>query len=66
MEKEAFRDPSPFEKVPCRICPGATHSRLNFFVYACAELDGKPFAALKQEFSFRDDIAGDAITAGIR
>jgi transglutaminase-like putative cysteine protease len=35
--------------------PGQKGEPLNYFVYPYAELDGKPFDGLKNEFSFRDD-----------
>jgi len=38
-----------------RLKPGQKGDSLNYFVYPYAELDGKPFEGLKNEFSFRDD-----------
>jgi transglutaminase-like putative cysteine protease len=38
-----------------RLKPSQKGQPLNYFVYPYAELDGKPFAQLKNEFSFRDD-----------
>jgi len=38
-----------------RLKPGQKGAPLNYFVYPYAELDGKPFDGLKNEFSFRDD-----------
>jgi len=38
-----------------RLKPGQKGDSLNYFVYPYAELDGKPFERLKNEFSFRDD-----------
>jgi transglutaminase-like putative cysteine protease len=38
-----------------RLKPGQKGDLLNYFVYPYAELDGKPFDGLKNEFSFRDD-----------
>jgi transglutaminase-like putative cysteine protease len=38
-----------------RLKPGQKGEPLNYFVYPYAELDGKPFDGLKNEFSFRDD-----------
>jgi transglutaminase-like putative cysteine protease len=45
-----------------RLNPPQGGDPLNYFVYPYAELDGKPFTALKNEFSFRDDAAGAATT----
>jgi transglutaminase-like putative cysteine protease len=46
-----------------RLKPGQKGEPLNYFVYPYAELDGKPFAQLQNEYSFRDDSvpAGPAI-----
>jgi hypothetical protein len=41
-----------------RLNPPPAGEPLNFFVYPYAELDGKPYADLKHEFSFRDDATG--------
>lgn len=38
-----------------RLNPPQKGDPLNYFVYPYAELDGKPFADLKNEYSFRDD-----------
>ena len=38
-----------------RLKPGQKGDLLNYFVYPYAELDGKPFEGLKNEFAFRDD-----------
>jgi transglutaminase-like putative cysteine protease len=38
-----------------RLNPPQAGDPLNYFVYPYAELDGKPFADLKNEYSFRDD-----------
>jgi transglutaminase-like putative cysteine protease len=38
-----------------RLKPAQKGDLLNYFVYPYAELDGKPFDGLKNEFSFRDD-----------
>jgi transglutaminase-like putative cysteine protease len=38
-----------------RLKPGQKGEPLNYFVYPYAELDGKPFDGLKNEFAFRDD-----------
>jgi len=38
-----------------RLKPGQKGDPLNYFVYPYAELDGKPFDGLKNEFSFKDD-----------
>jgi transglutaminase-like putative cysteine protease len=38
-----------------RLNPPQKGDALNYFVYPYAELDGKPFAELKNEYSFRDD-----------
>ena len=46
-----------------RLDPAPADGPLNYFVYPYAELDGKPFAALKHEFSFRDDAPSTAATA---
>jgi len=46
-----------------RLNPPPAATPLNFFVYPYAEVDGKPFAALKHEFSFRDDAAVPTTTA---
>jgi transglutaminase-like putative cysteine protease len=40
-----------------RLNPPQNGDPLNYFVYPYAEVDGKPFAGLKNEFSFRDDAA---------
>jgi transglutaminase-like putative cysteine protease len=46
-----------------RLNPPPAATPLNFFVYPYAEVDGKPFTALKHEFSFRDDAAAPTTTA---
>lgn len=38
-----------------RLKPGQKGEPLNYFIYAYAELDGKSFDGLKNDFSFRDD-----------
>jgi len=38
-----------------RLKPAQKGPRLNYFVYPYAELDGKPFANLTSDYSFRDD-----------
>ena len=38
-----------------RLKPGQKGEPLNYFVYPYAELDGKPFSDLKNEYTFRDD-----------
>lgn len=38
-----------------RLKPAQKGDALNYFVYPYAEVDGKPFTELKNEFSFRDD-----------
>jgi len=38
-----------------RLKPPQKGEALNFFVYPYAELDGKPFTGLKNEYSFKDD-----------
>lgn len=43
-----------------RLNPPQKGEALNYFVYPYAELDGKPFADLKNEYSFRDDPASGA------
>lgn len=48
-----------------RLEPAPADGPLNYFVYPYAELDGKPFAALKHEFSFRDDGSGPAATRSV-
>jgi transglutaminase-like putative cysteine protease len=40
-----------------RLHPAQSGDPLNYFVYPYAELDGKPFGGLKNDFSFRDDPA---------
>ena len=40
-----------------RLIPPPAAGPLNYFVYPYAELDGKPFAGLHRQFSFRDDAA---------
>lgn len=47
-----------------RLDPAPADGPLNYFVYPYAELDGKPFTALKHDFSFRDDALG--VTAAAR
>jgi transglutaminase-like putative cysteine protease len=37
------------------LTPSPEGDALNYFVYPYAEVDGKPFADLKSEYSFRDD-----------
>lgn len=39
------------------LSPEPAAGALNYFVYPYAEVDGKPFTDIKQEFSFRDDAA---------
>jgi transglutaminase-like putative cysteine protease len=46
-----------------RLNPPQTGDPLNYFVYPYAELDGKPYAGFKNEFSFRDDVAAAATAA---
>jgi hypothetical protein len=46
-----------------RLMPVQDGDPLNYFVYPYAELDSKPFANLKNEFSFRDDDSGATSTA---
>lgn len=46
-----------------RLNPPQAGDPLNYFVYPYAELDGKPYASMKNEFSFHDDIAAAATTA---
>jgi len=38
-----------------RLNPAQKGEALNYFVYPYAELDGKPFAGLKNDYSFQDD-----------
>jgi transglutaminase-like putative cysteine protease len=38
-----------------RLKPAQKGEPLNYFVYPYAELDGKPFSDLKNEYTFRDD-----------
>jgi transglutaminase-like putative cysteine protease len=38
-----------------RLKPGQKGELLNYLIYPYAELDGKPFDGLKNEFSFKDD-----------
>lgn len=38
-----------------RLKPGQKGEQLNYFIYPYAELDGKPYDSLKNEFSFHDD-----------
>jgi hypothetical protein len=38
-----------------RLKPLQKGEPLNYFVYPYAELDGKPFSDLKNEYTFRDD-----------
>jgi transglutaminase-like putative cysteine protease len=38
-----------------RLKPAQKGDPLNYFVYPYAELDGKPFSDLKNEYTFRDD-----------
>ncbi len=48
-----------------RLNPPQKGDPLNYFVYPYAELDGKPFADLKNEYSFRDDpiLNGTSVTS---
>lgn len=47
-----------------RLNPAQAGDPLNYFVYPYAELDGRPFTGLKNEFSFRDDgVAAPVATA---
>jgi transglutaminase-like putative cysteine protease len=47
-----------------RLNPPQNADPLNYFVYPYAELDGKPFTGLKNEFWFRDDAAAPSVAAG--
>lgn len=42
-----------------RLDPAQAGDPLNYFVYPYAEVDGKPFANLKSDLSFRDDDRSD-------
>lgn len=46
-----------------RLNPAQTGEPLNYFVYPYAEVDGKPFTDLKDDYSFRDDAAAPAENA---
>lgn len=46
-----------------RLDPAQSGDPLNYFVYPYAELDGKPYTSLKNEFSFRDENASGMTTA---
>jgi transglutaminase-like putative cysteine protease len=46
-----------------RLSPPQSGALLNYFVYPYAELDGKPYAGVKSEFSFRDDTTATETTA---
>lgn len=46
------------------LVPAQKGAPLNFSVYPYAELDGTAFSDLKNEYSFRDDAAGAAKSAG--
>lgn len=46
-----------------RLNPPQKGDPLNYFVYPYAELDGKPFADLKNEYSFRDDPVSNGSSA---
>jgi len=48
-----------------RLKPAQKREPLNYFVYPYAELDGKPFTQLKNEYSFRDDSVPKLPTAGL-
>lgn len=43
--------------------PAQSGDPLNYFVYPYAELDGKSFADLKNEYSFKDDVAAEPAQA---
>ncbi|MGA9183575.1 MAG: hypothetical protein WB117_21605, partial [Candidatus Acidiferrales bacterium] len=52
-----------------RLNPPQKGDPLNYFVYPYAELDGKPFTDLKNDYSFRDDAApagGSTTSSGNR
>ncbi|MGB0034597.1 MAG: transglutaminase domain-containing protein [Candidatus Acidiferrales bacterium] len=48
-----------------RLKPAQKGDALNYFVYPYAELDGKPYTDLKNEFSFRDDTLPSGPARGI-
>jgi transglutaminase-like putative cysteine protease len=47
-----------------RLTPPQKGAPLNYSIYPYAELDGKPFADLKNEYSFRDDPVPARTSAG--
>jgi transglutaminase-like putative cysteine protease len=49
-----------------RLNPPQKGDPLNYFVYPYAELDGKAFSGLKNEYSFRDSAAAGATVASNR
>jgi transglutaminase-like putative cysteine protease len=48
-----------------RLKPSQKNGPLNYFVYPYAELDGKSFTQLRNEFSFRDDSAPEGPSKGV-
>jgi transglutaminase-like putative cysteine protease len=48
-----------------RLKPAQKSEPLNYFVYPYAELDGKPFTQLKNEYSFRDDSVPEGPAKGV-
>lgn len=48
-----------------RLKPAQKSEPLNYFVYPYAELDGKPFTQLKNEYSFRDDSVPNGSAKGV-
>lgn len=48
-----------------RLKPAQKGEPLNYFVNPYAELDGKPFTQLKNEYSFRDDSVPTGAAAGV-
>jgi hypothetical protein len=38
-----------------RLSPAQKGEPLNYFVYPYAELDGRPYTAITNEYSFKDD-----------
>jgi Transglutaminase-like superfamily len=46
-----------------RLKPAQSGDPLNYFVYPYAELDGKTFSDLKEDYSFHDDVASPAAPA---
>jgi hypothetical protein len=48
-----------------RLNPSQAGDPLNYFVYPYAELDGKAFEHLKEDYSFRDDAASEQIGASV-